>query len=273
MTSVALLGVGVMGETILGRMIDDGHAPADIVGSVRPDEPTDRIEQTYGIRMTSAGEAVDGADVVLIVVKPGDVIDLLGEIGGRLKPGAIVASVAAAVPTDIIESRLPEGTSVVRCMANTPARIGEGMTAVSAGTHASNDDVQTVVELLRPTGEVIVVPERYLDAVTAISGSGPAYVFFVVEAMVDAGVMLGLPRTIATELAVQAVYGSAKLLRDVGAHPTVLREAVTSPGGTTAAALRQLEEKGVRAAFLTSIEAGCDRAGVLAHEARARAAQ
>ena len=153
-------------------------------------------------------------------------------------------------------------------MPNTPALVGEGMAALSAGSHASEDDLGHATELMSALGKAITVPERYQDAVTAISGSGPAYLFFVVEAMIDAGVMLGLPRDVSTLLVVQTMYGSAHLLRESGTHPTVLREQVTSPGGTTAAALRQLDDHRVKAAFITAKEAARDRSRALSQAAR-----
>jgi pyrroline-5-carboxylate reductase len=149
-------------------------------------------------------------------------------------------------------------------MPNTPALVDEGMAAISPGTHCDEAHLLEAEELLRATGKVIRVPEYQQDAVTAISGSGPAYLFFVVEAMIEAGVHLGLPRSTASELVVQTVVGSAKLLRETGEHPTVLRERVTSPGGTTAAAVRELEDHKVRAAFMTALEAARDRSRALA---------
>jgi pyrroline-5-carboxylate reductase len=171
---------------------------------------------------------------------------------------------AAGIPTRAIEKHIPDGVAVVRVMPNTPALVDEGMAAISAGTHCDDDHLATAEALLSTTGRVVRVPEKQQDAVTAISGSGPAYLFFVVEAMIEAGVHLGLPRTTATELVVQTVVGSAKLLRETGTHPTVLREQVTSPGGTTAAAIRELEDHKVRAAFITAMEAARDRSVTLA---------
>jgi pyrroline-5-carboxylate reductase len=222
----------------------------------------------YGIRMLENTEAVAEAETVILVVKPQDMRDLLAEISQSIKPGVLVVSLAAGVDTTFIESRLPEGVAVVRVMPNTPAQVDEGMAAISPGSHSTQDHLDRVTEILSATGRVITVPERYQDAVTAISGTGPAYLFFVVEAMIEAGVHLGLPRDTATELVVQTMLGSAKLLRETGEHPTVLRERVTSPGGTTAAAVRQLEDHKVRAAFLVAMEAARDRSRELAAAAR-----
>jgi pyrroline-5-carboxylate reductase len=181
-----------------------------------------------------------------------------------VRPGQLVVSLAAGITTSFIESRLPEGVAVVRVMPNTPALVDEGMAAISRGSHCDESHLEEAETLMASTGHVLRVPERQQDAVTAISGSGPGYLFFVVESMIEAGVHLGLPRGTATELVVQTMVGSAKLLRETGEHPTVLRERVTSPGGTTAAAIRELEDHKVRAAFLTAMEAA-------RHRARARA--
>jgi pyrroline-5-carboxylate reductase len=226
------------------------------------------LVERYGITMLSNDQAVAEADTVILVVKPQDMADLLDEIRDSLKPDTLVVSLAAGVDTASIEARLADGVAVVRVMPNTPAQVDEGMAAISAGAHCDQEHLDRVTEILSATGRVLTVPERYQDAVTAISGSGPAYLFFVVEAMIEAGVHLGLPRDLATQLVVQTMLGSAKLLRETGEHPTVLRERVTSPGGTTAAAVRQLEDHKVRAAFIGAIEAARDRSRELAAAAR-----
>src|SRR6201999_3610379 len=169
------------------------------------------------------------------------------------------------IPTATLESRLPDGTPVVRVMSNTPAFVEEAMSAVAAGKHATEEHLAKAEDLLRPVGKVIRVPESQLDAVTALSGSGPAYFFFLVEAMIDAGIMLGLPRAVAQQLIVQSAVGSAKMLAEGGEHPVILREAVTSPAGTTIMAIRELERHGVRAALLAAIEAARDRSAELGH--------
>ena len=233
----------------------------------RPDRQVELVAK-YGITMLENDQAAAEADTVILVVKPQDMRELLAEIAGSIKPDALVVSLAAGVDIASIETQLPEGMAVVRVMPNTPAQVDEGMAAISAGTHSDHDHLDRVTEILSATGRVVTVPERYQDAVTAISGSGPAYLFFVVEAMIEAGVHLGLPRDIATELVVQTMLGSAKLLRETGEHPTVLRERVTSPGGTTAAAIRQLEDHKVRAAFIGAIEAARNRSRELAAAAR-----
>ena len=194
-----------------------------------------------------------------LVVKPQDMADVLDEISPSLRPGQLLVSLAAGITTEFIESRVPDGVAVVRVMPNTPALVDEGMAAISPGTHCDERPPREAEALLAVGRQVVRVPEKQQDAVTAITGSGPAYLFFVVEAMIEAGVHLGLPRSTATELVVQTVVGSAKLLRETGEHPTVLREQVTSPAGTTAAAIRELEIHKVRAAFMTAMEAARNR--------------
>jgi pyrroline-5-carboxylate reductase len=189
---------------------------------------------------------------------------VLDEIAPAVKPGQLVVSLAAGITTAFLESRLPDGVAVVRVMPNTPALVDEGMAAIAPGSHCDDDHLAVAEGLLGSTGRVLRVPEKHMDAVTAISGTGPAYVFFVVESMIEAGVHLGLPRATATELVVQTLVGSAKMLRETGSHPVVLREQVTSPGGTTAAALRELEVHKVRAAFLAAMEAARNRSAELA---------
>jgi pyrroline-5-carboxylate reductase len=265
---LAILGAGVMGETVLSGLLRAGWHADQIVATDRRVERQHELTARYGIKMLENTEAVAEAETVILVVKPQDMSDLLKEIAQAIKPGTLVVSLAAGVDTTFIESRLPEGVAVVRVMPNTPAQVDEGMAAISPGSHSTQDHLDRVTEILSATGRVITVPERYQDAVTAISGTGPAYLFFVVEAMIEAGVHLGLPRDTATELVVQTMLGSAKLLRETGEHPTVLRERVTSPGGTTAAAVRELEDHKVRAAFLRAMEAARDRSRELAAAAR-----
>ncbi len=262
--TVAIIGAGVMGETLLSGMLRGGHDAADLmVGEKRAERATE-LREKYGVRVVANTEAAAGADTVALVVKPQDMGDVLDEIAPHLRAGQVVISLAAGITTDYIEKHIPDGIAVVRVMPNTPALVDEGMAAISPGTHCDEEHLALAEGMLSVTGRVVRVPEKQQDAVTAISGSGPAYLFFVVEAMIEAGVHLGLPRSTATELVVQTVVGSAKLLRETGTHPTVLREQVTSPGGTTAAAIRQLEDHKVRAAFITAMEAARDRSVALA---------
>jgi pyrroline-5-carboxylate reductase len=264
MSVVAVLGAGVMGEALVAALLR-ARRPADelIVAERRPERAAE-LRERYGVDVVGNAEAAQKADTLLLVVKPQDVADLLDEIAPHLSGDTLVVSLAAGVTTGTIETRLSEGVPVVRVMPNTPALVDEGMFAISGGRHCDEPHLVETETLLSATGKVLRVPEQQQDAVTAISGSGPAYVFFVVESMIEAGVHLGLPRPTATELAVQTVVGSAKLLRETGEHPVMLRERVTSPGGTTAAAIRELEDHKVRAAFLAAVEAARNRSRALA---------
>jgi pyrroline-5-carboxylate reductase len=264
--TVAIIGAGVMGETLLSGLIRAGRPVDDlIVGEKRAERAAELVER-YGVTVLSNTEATSKADTVALVIKPQDMSEVLSEIAPHVRPGQLVVSLAAVITTGFIEAHLPDGVAVVRVMPNTPALVDEGMAAISRGSHCDEEHLAEAESLMASTGRVVRVPEKQQDAVTAISGSGPAYLFFVVEAMIEAGVHLGLPRSTAAELVVQTVVGSAKLLRETGEHPTVLRERVTSPGGTTAAAIRELEDHKVRAAFLTALEAARDRSRALAEE-------
>jgi pyrroline-5-carboxylate reductase len=179
----------------------------------------------------------------------------------------LVVSICAGLPTSFFAKWLPEGTPVVRVMTNTPALVDEAMTVISAGPHATGEHLALAEEMFTPLGRTLRLPESQQDAVTALSGSGPAYFYFLVEAMTDAGILLGLPRQVAHDLIVQTAIGSAIMLRDSGEHPVRLREAVTSPAGTTISAIRELENHGVRAALLAALEAARDRARELARNA------
>lgn len=262
--TVAIIGAGVMGETLLSGLLRGGRDAATLtVVEKRPARATE-LRERYGVEVVDSLARAVEADTVALVVKPQDMGEVLAEIGPSLRAGQLLVSLAAGISTEFIEKRVPDGVVTVRVMPNTPALVDEGMAAISGGTHCEERHLAEVEALLEMTGKVLRVPEKQQDAVTAISGSGPAYLFFVVEAMIEAGVHLGLPRSTASELVVQTVVGSAKLLRETGEHPTVLREQVTSPGGTTAAAIRQLEDHKVRAAFLTAMEAARDRSVALA---------
>ncbi|HEU5037224.1 MAG TPA: pyrroline-5-carboxylate reductase [Nocardioides sp.] len=264
MSQTAILGAGVMGETLLSGLVRAGRRVDNLLVGEKRAERAKELEDRYGVAVVTNAEAAREADTLALVVKPQDMGDLLAEIASELRPGQLVVSLAAGITTAFIESRVPEGVAVVRVMPNTPALVDEGMAAISPGSHCSEDHLAEAEALMASVGKVLRIPERQQDAVTAISGSGPAYIFFVVESMIEAGVHLGLPRATATDLVVQTVVGSAKMLRETGTHPVVLREQVTSPAGTTAAALRELEIHKVRAAFLAAMEAARDRSRALA---------
>jgi pyrroline-5-carboxylate reductase len=262
-TRIAVLGAGQIGEALIAGLLSSGES--DLVASVRREERAAELRSRYDIPVTlSNSEAVSGAAVVVIAVKPQDIERLLGEIGGLLRPEQTVLSIAAAIPTSAIEKHLAARVPVVRAMPNTPSMVHEGIAGICAGEHAGDEHLAAAEEVLSHLGRVVRVPESAMDAVTAVSGSGPAYFALLAEAMIEAGILLSLSREISTQLVVQTMLGTAKQLRDGHIHPVELREMVTSPGGTTIAAIRELERAGVRAAFLNAIQAAMDRSRELA---------
>jgi pyrroline-5-carboxylate reductase len=256
---IAILGTGKMGEALLSGLLRAGRSPADVAVVVRREARGDELRAAYGVPVISAAEAAKSASVLVVAVKPQDMGRMLDEIAGLVNTSQLVISVAAGITTSFIERRFPVEVPVVRVMSNTPVLVDEAMSVISAGAFASEPHLRLTEEMLLPVGKVLRIPESQQDAATALSGSGPAYVYYLVEAMVDAGILLGMPRGTALEMVTQAVYGAATMLRDSGEHPVILREAVTSPGGTTIAAIRELENHAVRAAFLAAIEAARDR--------------
>jgi pyrroline-5-carboxylate reductase len=256
---ISILGAGKMGEALLSGMLRAGVAPSGVIAAVRRPDRAEALRDSYGIEVTAAGDAADKAETLVITVKPQDMAGLLEEIAPHVRADQLVISVAAGIPTRYIESRLGAEVAVVRVMSNTPVLVDEAMSVISPGRHAAEQHLRSTEELLRPVGKVLRIPESQQDAATALSGSGPAYVYFLVESMVDAGILLGMSRASALEMVKQAVFGAATMLRESGEHPVILREAVTSPGGTTISAIRELERHGVRAAFLAAIEAARDR--------------
>jgi pyrroline-5-carboxylate reductase len=263
---VAVLGAGTIGEALIAGLLSGGwREPVEVVATGRREERVDELRDMFGVEATlSNADAVADAALIVIAVKPQDFDVLLEEIAPVVTPEQTVLSVAAAIPTAAIEDRLAEGVPVVRAMPNTPATVHEGIAGMCAGAHADELHLALAEEALQHLGAVVRVPEPYMDAVTAVSGSGPAYFALLAEAMIEAGILLGLGREVSTQLVVQTMFGTAKLLRDEEMHPVELREKVTSPGGTTIRAIRELEQAGVRAAFLNAIQAAMERSRELA---------
>ncbi len=267
MTRLAVLGAGKMGQALVAGLLASGwRKPDEITVTARSPERIAELSERYGVEATlDNGAAVAAADVIVLSVKPQDIESLLSEISDHVTPRQTVLSVVAAIPTSLIETGLSNDVPVIRAMPNTPSVVHEGVAGITGGRFAEDKHVALAAEVLSHVGRVVIVPESYLDAVTAISGSGPAYFALLAEAMIEAGILLGLSREISTELVVQTMLGSAKLLRDEKMHPVELREMVTSPGGTTTRAIRVLEQSGVRAAFLNAIQAAMERSQELAH--------
>jgi len=260
---IAILGAGKIGESLLAGLRSSDWA--DIIATSRREERATELRERHGVEATTDNTAaIKDADVVVLAVKPQDIEALLGEIGHLLKAEQTVLSVAAAIPTAAIERHLASDVPVVRSMPNAPSTVHEGIAGMCAGRHAGREHLDRAGTVLRAVGDVVEVPEEQMDAITAVSGSGPAYYALLAEAMIEAGILLSLSREISTKLVVQTMLGTARLLRDEQMHPVELREAVTSPGGTTIRAIRELEQAGVRAAFLNAINAAMERSKELA---------
>jgi pyrroline-5-carboxylate reductase len=260
---IAILGCGRIGEALLVGLLGAGWT--DIVVTSRTEVRATELRDRHGVEATTdnAG-AVAKAELVVVAVKPQDIDALLAEVGQLLTVQQTVLSIAAAIPTAQIEARIAPGVPVVRAMPNAPSIVHEGMAGICAGAHAGEANLALAEDALAHLGRVVRVPESTMDAVTALSGSGPAYFALLAEAMIEAGILLGVSREISTTLVVQTMLGTAKQLRDLKMHPVELRESVTSPGGTTIAAIRELEQAGVRAALLNAVQAAMTRAGELA---------
>src|SRR5213592_2534284 len=263
---VAFLGGGRMGEALLSGLIRSGGRRADdLMVTARREERVRELGDRLSVTATMSNpDAVRWARTLVLTVKPQDMETLLEQIAQQLTAAHLVISFAAGIRTSFIERFGPQGMPVVRVMSNVPVLVDEAMSVISPGSHAEDKHLAVAEELLGSVGRVIRLPEKHQDAVTATSGSGPAYFFLLAEAMIEACILLGLPRNVGTELIIQTMLGSAKMLRDTGKHPVELREMVTSPGGTTIVAIRQLEQAGVRAAFLNAIDAACQRSAELA---------
>jgi pyrroline-5-carboxylate reductase len=263
-----------MNEAILGGLIAGGTDPADIVATVRRAERAAELaERHHGITAIAGEEEPDnnkqaatGSQVVILGVKPVGIADLAREVGDSLSPDAIVISVAAAVSLEQLEAALPAGQPVIRTMPNTPAKLGRGVVSVTPGTHCTASHLQLAKELLAAAGTVVEVPEHQIDALSAISGSGPAYAFYLAEAMAAAGVELGLDAELSLLLARETVAGAGLMLAEPGANPTALRTAVTSPNGTTERAIATFDERGLPAIIAAGAQAAAERAAEITRE-------
>lgn len=252
--TVAFLGIGNMAEAVLAGALRGGHHPSAVRVTARHQERVDHIAGRYGVAGTTSNrEAAARAVLVVVGVEPEQVGEILEEIADTVSDISVVVSLAGGISTTDLEAHLLEGTAVVRVMANTPALAGAGMAALTPGTHCTEDQLQQVSDFFALSGEVITVPEEQQPAIGSLSGSGPAHLFYVVDAMIEAGVTLGLHRDLALRLAVQTIVGAGALLKETGEHPVVLRERVSSPSGTTIAALGELDDRAVRAAFVSAI--------------------
>ncbi|RNL82013.1 pyrroline-5-carboxylate reductase [Halostreptopolyspora alba] len=256
---IAIVGAGKMGEALLAGLLATGYERSEVLISESVRERADELRERYGVDDVPATEAARRAETLILAIKPQDMVEVVDEVAATLTARHLVISVAAGITTSVLEKHLAGEVAVVRAMPNTPALVGKGMTAVSGGTHATDEQLDRAEGMLRSVGEVVRVPERHMDTVTAISGSGPAYFYFLTETLIESAVAMGMTRATAQALARRTIAGAAAMLEESGEHPVVLRENVTSPGGTTAAALRELERHGVRTAVTEAVDAARSR--------------
>jgi pyrroline-5-carboxylate reductase len=281
MARIAIIGGGSIGEALLSGLLRAGRQVKDLVVAEKSPERAKYLSETYSVLVTTVFDAVDSATYVIVAVKPADVGSVTGEIANAVSKAEsdaaeqVFVSVVAGVTTEFYEHKLPAGSPVIRVMPNAPVVVGGGVSALAPGRFAHPDHLKEVSAIFDAVGGVLTVPESQLDAVTAVSGSGPAYFFLMVEALVDAGVAAGLSRPVATDLVVQTMAGSAAMLLErldeaqpagdvamgtaIDTTAAQLRATVTSPGGTTAAGLRELERGGLRAAVAEAVEAAKKR--------------
>jgi pyrroline-5-carboxylate reductase len=269
---IGLIGAGNMASALARGLLASGQvAPAAVRASDVNAARLRELETAHGVGVSSDNrEVVAWADLIVIAVKPQVLDSVVTGFASAVTPGSLVVSIAAGVPLSALEALLPDGTHTVRAMPNTAAMALAGATAIAPGGQASPSDLETARALFEAVGRVVVLDEKLLDAVTGLSGSGPAYVMLIIEALADGGVKMGIPREAALTLAAQTVYGSAKLQLETGEHPAKLKDMVTSPGGTTIAGLHALEEGGLRTTLMTAVENATWRSRELGAEAASR---
>lgn len=262
---LAVIGAGRIGESVIGGLLDAKSIhPGNIIATARSQPRLDRLEKAYGIRTTTDNlAAVREADLVIIAVKPQMVVDLLPLIKSGLTPNHLLISVCAAVTTALFERGLDGPIPVVRAMPNTPCFVKQGMTGVCGGKHATPEQLELTKKIFQGIGRCVVVEERQMDAVTGLSASGPAFIYMVIESLAEAGVKVGLPRAIATELAAQTVLGSAQMVLETGDHPALLKDQVTTPAGCTIDGILEMEEGGLRVTLIKGVVRAVRRASEL----------
>jgi pyrroline-5-carboxylate reductase len=263
---IAVLGAGKMGGILLQAFLRSGLFTAEqIAATVAHDVRAEALSKQFGLAVTTDNvRAVQGADIVLLAVKPTQVVQLVREISPSLKSGALLLSIAASVKTGAIEDAAGGSPAVIRAMPNTPAMLGAGITALCRGRFAADEQLALAQKIFATVGRVIVVDERHMDAVTGLSGSGPAFLYIILESLAEAGVNVGLPREIATQLAAQTAYGAAKMVLETGSHPALLKDEVTTPAGCTVDGILELEEGGLRVTLIKAVKRATERARELA---------
>ncbi|MGQ9611006.1 MAG: pyrroline-5-carboxylate reductase [bacterium] len=267
---IGFIGIGNMGEALLRGVIDSSlFSPDSILASDINKEKLNFLSKELGINAIENNcELVRKSDIILFALKPDIINKVLSEVSSELRKPKWCISIAAGISISMIEEKLPEGLAIVRVMPNTPAMVREGMSAISLGRYANEEHLDKAKQIFQAVGKVIVVQEKYMDIVTALSGSGPAFIFLIIESLIDAGVQLGLSRSDASIMAVQTVLGSSKMLIDTQEHPAILKNKVTSPGGTTAVGLYELEKGGVRASIINAVSAAANRSKQISSEVK-----
>jgi pyrroline-5-carboxylate reductase len=263
---IAVLGAGKMGGILLQAFLRSGLFTRDqIAATVAHDLRANALSKQLGLTVTTDNRvAAKGADIVLLAVKPTQVVQLVREIGAGLKPNALLLSIAASVKTSAIEEALGGSRPVIRAMPNTPAMLGAGITALCRGRFVKDEQLTLAQKIFETVGRTVVVDERHMDAVTGLSGSGPAFLYIILESLAEAGVNVGLPREIATQLAAQTAYGAAKMVLETGSHPALLKDEVTTPAGCTVDGILELEEGGLRVTLIKAVKRATERARELA---------
>lgn len=263
---VAVLGAGKMGGILVQAFLRSGlFTPEQIAATVAHDLRADALTEQFGLKVTTDNpRAVEGADIVLLGVKPTQVVQLAREVKPSLKPGALLLSIAASVKTAAIEEAVGGSAAVIRAMPNTPAMLGAGITALCRGRFVNDEQLALAQKIFSTVGRTVVVDEKHMDAVTGLSGSGPAFLYIILESLAEAGVNVGLPREIATQLAAQTAYGAAKMVLETGSHPALLKDEVTTPAGCTVDGILELEEGGLRVTLIKAVKRATERARELA---------
>jgi pyrroline-5-carboxylate reductase len=259
---LAMIGAGKLGEALLSGILSSQLVPASRVEATVAHQPrADFLAEKYGIKAhTENPRAVEGADLILVALKPQQVRGFLHEVKKELSKDAVIISAAASVTTALIERELGHPARVVRAMPNTPCLIRQGMTALTRGKHATDEDVRTAQRIFDSMGRSVVVDEKHMDAITGLSASGPAYVYMIIESLAEGGVKLGLPRELSTELSAQTLLGASALVLHTGEHPAKLKDVVTTPAGCTIDGLLELEEGGLRVTLIKAVVRAAERA-------------
>jgi len=269
---IAIIGAGNIGEALIGGMIRGNLTkPENILATRRSEDALQELKLKWGIAITTNNrKGVHGVDIIILAVKPQGANEVLEEIADVIEPHQLIISVMAGVTTQLISKKIGKDNPIIRTMPNTPVLVDEGATALAKGAHATDEHLEFASTIFSAIGKVEILPENLMDAVTGLSGSGPAYIYMVIEAMTDGGVKMGIPRAIALRLAAQTVYGAAKLVMETRKHPAILKDEVTTPGGTAIAAVHELETHGLRTMLINAVATATQRSKELSEMLNSR---